>query len=170
YFATYMLQIDKVKLKLWYNGYNFAGSELQKVYNPFDILLFLDKNQQYQNYWFETGSPEFLIKLVQKNKYYFPNMENIIVMEDDLSNFDVDNIALTTLLFQTGYLTIKEETMLGMMRAYVLSYPNLEVKASLNSKLAEIGSSLEDKNSNLGRLAACISTSDIDGLKVPLYR
>jgi hypothetical protein len=164
YFAEYLEQIDKAKLKLWYNGYNFAGSEVQKVYNPFDILLFLDKNYQYQNYWFETGSPEFLIKLIQKNKYYFPNIENITAMEDDLSSFDVDNISLTTLLFQTGYLTIKNETMLGMMRAYVLGYPNLEVKASLNSKLAEIGSNVEDKNSNLSKLAACLATRNIDDL------
>lgn len=125
--------VDKAKLKHWYNGYNFAGSEEQKVYNPFDILLFCSNHFQYKSYWFETGSPSFLIKLIQKNKYYFPEMENVELMESSLSSFDVNNIGLTSLLFQTGYLTIKKNITMGMMYGYVLGYPNLEVKASLNN-------------------------------------
>ncbi|HLX54635.1 MAG TPA: AAA family ATPase, partial [Aquella sp.] len=163
-FKDFLVDVDKEQLKLWYNGYNFAGGEKQKVYNPFDILLFFYNNKQYRNYWFETATPTFLVKLLQHKNYYFPNLEKLVVGENSLSSFDVDNISLTTLLFQTGYLTIKEEAMLGMTRAYVLSYPNLEVKASLNSKLAEIGSSLEDKNLNLSKLAACLATKNIDDL------
>ena len=51
-------------VKLWYNGYNFLSD---KIYNPYDILLFLDKTE-YKNYWFETGSPSFLIKLIEENQ------------------------------------------------------------------------------------------------------
>lgn len=163
-FKDYLIDVDRAKLKLWYNGYNFAGSDAQKVYNPFDILLFLSNNKVYKNHWFGTGNPEFLIKLIQKNQYYFPNMEGITIEESDLSNFEVDNIALTTLLFQTGYLTIKETTTIGMQQAYVLGYPNLEVKASLNDKLAAIGSNVEHKQANKSKLATCLSGSDLNGL------
>src|SRR6185437_12271249 len=156
--------VDKAKLKLWYNGYNFDGTEEQKVYNPFDILLFFSESYNYKNYWFSTGNPEFLIKLIQKNKYYFPNMENVTVMEDSLGKFDVDDIPLTSLLFQTGYLTIKERATMGAMFGYVLSYPNLEVKASLNNQLALLGSTLEAKNANLNTLIDCLANNEIDKL------
>ncbi|MCC2624593.1 MAG: hypothetical protein K0R14_466 [Burkholderiales bacterium] len=156
--------VDKTKLKLWYNGYNFDGEEEQKVYNPFDILLFFSENYKYKNYWFSTGNPEFLIKLIQKNKYYFPNMENVTVMEDSLGTFDVDDMSLTALLFQTGYLTIKKRATIGEMFGYVLSYPNLEVKASLNNQLAILGSTPEAKNAGLNSLTDCLTNNKIDKL------
>jgi len=161
-FSDYLIEgsVDKAKLKLWYNGYNFTGSESQKVYNPFDILLFFSNSFQYKEYWFETGNPQFLIKLIQKNKYYFPEMENTEIVESDLSSFDIDNIPLPILLFQTGYLTIKKDIMFGNMRGFALTYPNLEVKASLNNKLAELGSSVGVKNTTLKTLLHCMRSSD----------
>jgi len=152
-------QVDKAKLKLWYNGYNFAGSAEQKVYNPFDILLFCNNNYQYRSYWFETATPTFLVRLIEREQYYIPDLEEVLVPESSLSSFDVDEITLTTLLFQTGYLTIKRVTQLGTQRAYVLGYPNLEVKASLNDKLATIGTSLQRKDQVLGRVAAVLLTN-----------
>ena len=162
-FADHLAEgnVDKTKLKLWYNGYNFTGTEHQKVYNPFDILLFFNKGFQYKEYWFETGNPQFLIKLIQKNHYYFPNMENTPIIESDLSSFDVDTIPLPTLLFQTGYLTIKKDIMLGTMRGFELTYPNLEVKSSLNNKLAALGSSVEIKNKTIIKLLGCLQSSDL---------
>lgn len=98
--------VDKQELKTWYNGYNFAGSEAQKVYNPFDILLFFDGNYEYRSYWFETATPTFLVKLLQSKHYFIPNLEKVTVSDNQLASFDIDNILLLTLLFQTGYLTI----------------------------------------------------------------
>lgn len=62
--------VDKAKLKLWYNGYRFGEKEEQKVYNPFDILLFCSNSYQYRSYWFETGTPSFLIKLIQEKNFF----------------------------------------------------------------------------------------------------
>lgn len=140
-FAEYLVDVDKATLKQWYNGYNFAGKEEQKVYNPFDILLFFSKNNEYRAYWFETATPTFLIQLIQKNRYYFPDLESVIVNPEELSSFDVENIPITTLLFQTGYLTVK--TVLNEIDGlnYELSYPNFEVKTSLNRHLAGLGDS-----------------------------
>lgn len=158
-------QVDKAKLKLWYNGYNFAGSAEQKVYNPFDILLFCNNNYQYRSYWFETATPTFLVRLIESEQYYIPDLEEVLVPESSLASFDVDEITLTTLLFQTGYLTIKRVTQLGTQMAYVLGYPNLEVKASLNDKLATIGTSLQRKDQVLGKVAGVLLSNKFADLK-----
>ena len=102
-FAERLVTVDLEKLKKWYNGYNFLGDS---VYNPFGILLFFSNYNTYKTYWFQTATPSFLIKLMQKNKYYIPKLENLEVTEEIIGSFDVDKINLETLLFQTGYLTI----------------------------------------------------------------
>jgi len=126
-FEDSLKDFDKEKVKQWYNGYAWLG---ERVYNPFDILLLFDK-KMFKPYWFETGTPTFLIKLLQKKKYYIPEIENLEVGDEILSNLDVDNIRIENLLFQSGYLTIKEfKEKYGI---YTLSYPNLEVRKSFNS-------------------------------------
>ena len=124
--------VDLVELKKWYNGYNFLGDG---VYNPFDILLFFSKGKSYRNYWFETGNPSFLIEVLKQKKYFLPNLEDVAVSESDLGSFDVDDIKIETLLFQTGYLTIKKVETLFNRRIYKLTYPNLEVRTALNETI-----------------------------------
>ena len=169
-FAEYLQNgnIDKQELKTWYNGYNFAGREEQKVYNPFDILLFFDSNYEYRAYWFETATPTFLVKLLQAKHYFIPNLEKVTVSDNQLSSFDIDNIPLLTLLFQTGYLTIDKPTKIGTQYAYVLRYPNLEVKASLNNSLLEIGAELNCKNQNSYDLSIALNENSFDQLKIIL--
>ena len=164
-FAEYLVDVDKDKLKLWYNGYNFAGTDKQKVYNPFDILLFISKGKEYRSYWFETATPTFLVKLMEARHYFVPELEEIIVSDKSLSAFDVDSINITTLLFQTGYLTVKEVITIGSQHGYILSYPNLEVKSSLNDSLADIGNSVESKSQNLALLDMRLKQNDIAGLE-----
>lgn len=115
-------------IKCWYNGYSFCG---EPVYNPFDILLYLDK-RQFRAYWFETGTPTFLIKLLFERRFSIPELEKFTVGEELIGAFDVDFIEPENLLFQSGYLTIKdyENTSSGVF--YTLTYPNKEVKVSLN--------------------------------------
>ncbi len=57
----------------------------------------------YRNYWFETATPSFLVKLMQQKQYFMPELEGLTVTDSSLSSFDVETIPLTTLLFQTGY-------------------------------------------------------------------
>jgi len=127
-FSDRLQDVDKEEVKRWYNGYSWLGG---KVYNPFDILLFLDK-KSFRSYWFETGTPTFLIRLFQKNAYYMPQLDEFTVGEELLSNIDIDYIFPENLLFQSGYLTIKEMVRAGSKNVYVLTYPNLEVRMSLN--------------------------------------
>jgi hypothetical protein len=126
-FSDRLIGVDIEALKLWYDGYNFLGD---RVYNPFDILLFLD-SKEFRNYWFETGSPSFLIKLISRNHYPMPNLERVEASESLLSSFDIDQIEIETLLFQTGSLTIKDRFRKGNRLTYRLTYPNIEVKSSL---------------------------------------
>ncbi len=110
------------EVKLWYNGYNFLGKE--KVYNPFSMLRFLS-NRRFANFWFETGTPSLLINLLRKRRVF--DVDNVVIGDDLIGSFSLENINQSTLLYQTGYLTIKED--LG--EGYVLTYPNLEVKKSM---------------------------------------
>lgn len=131
---------DFGKIQEWYNGYRWLG---EPVYNPFDILLFIQKGFVYDNYWFSTGTPTFLLKLIEKNKYYVPNLEHIVADGRILDSFDVDNIELETLMWQTGYLTIAEafETPRGM--TYQLKIPNKEVEIALIGTIADYLSKVE---------------------------
>ncbi len=136
-FKDYLLDVNLAELKTWYNGYNFLGTENQKVYNPFDILLFISNGNIYKNYWFETGTPTFLIKLLQKKNYYLPRLENVQIGDDELASFDINNLAIEVLLLQSGYLTIKDTQINNFDKtiSYILSYPNFEVRKSLNSSV-----------------------------------
>jgi hypothetical protein len=126
-FADYLEGIDLNEVRTWYNGYNWLG---EKVYNPFDILLFLD-SRRFSNYWFESATPTFLLKLLKDRKYPVPQLNNLRVGESLLGSFDVDHIEVENLLFQTGYLTLAGQETLGGMRRYTLRYPNQEVRQSL---------------------------------------
>jgi hypothetical protein len=127
-FEDRLKDFDKSKVKEWYNGYSWLG---ESVYNPFDILL-LFSEKRFRAFWFETGTLTFLIKMFMKNRYYIPELENLEVGEEILSNLDVDNIFPENLLFQAGYLTIKDYKVLGSKNVFKLSYPNFEVRMSFN--------------------------------------
>ena len=131
-FLPYLTDVDLEKLKIWYNGYNFLGD---KVYNPFDILLFIKNDCVFDNYWFNTGTPSFLIKLFQTKEYNLANFENLKVDKSILNSFDINRLNLETIMFQSGYLTIKEEIIKRNRIEYVLTYPNFETKMSFNDYL-----------------------------------
>ncbi len=133
-FLPYLDNVDLKKLKEWYNGYNFLKD---RVYNPYNILLFIQNEKKYKNYWFETGTPTFLIKLIQKSSYFLPNLSNLLVGEEILNSFDVNNIKLEVLLFQAGYLTIGEEFIEDDEIEYTLILPNKEVKIALNKYIIQ---------------------------------
>ena len=117
------------EVRTWYNGYSWLG---EPVYNPFDILLYLSK-KSFRPYWFETGTPSFLIKVMLERKYYLPNLSKLNVGEELIGSFDVDAITPENLLFQTGYLTIADKsTEIGDIR-YTLRFPNKEVQVSFNN-------------------------------------
>ena len=131
-FAPELPGLDRDEIRDWYNGYSWLGQE--KVYNPFDILL-LFRKRTFGAWWFETGTPAFLVETLFKRRVSSLSLDSMLSSSDLLSTFDVDDIATEALLFQTGYLTIAEEENLGGEPLYQLGYPNREVRQSLNRSL-----------------------------------
>jgi len=130
-FADYLKDVNLKEVKEWYDGYNFKGSDL---YNPYDVLMFLWQ-KEYRPYWFETGTPTFLLDLIKQKKYFLPDLENLEIAEVQLGEFQLNNIDLNALLFQTGYLTYKSEYRLGLYNYFRLKIPNIEVRLGLNDFL-----------------------------------
>ncbi len=134
-FSSQLQGVDMEKVREWYNGYNFLG---EPVYNPYDILLFIDNNFKYANYWFSTGTPTFLIKLIKGTNAFIPQIENLTVSASTLDSFDIENIRLEPVMFQAGYLTIDQENELEFGGfEYRLKLPNKEVTLSFNDMLIE---------------------------------
>jgi len=96
------------------------------VYNPWSILNLVDK-RQIKNYWFSSGHPEFLLRILKKGLFY--QLTDLTVNEILLDSFELENIDYRALLFQTGYLTIG--TADPVLHTYTLRYPNREIEESL---------------------------------------
>src|SRR5690554_3818188 len=134
-FAPELPGMDRDTIRTWYNGYRWGDAEVASVYNPFDVLLLFQK-REFGPYWFESATPTFLVDILRQRGVFTPELEQWETEYELLSQFDVDDISTDALLFQTGYLTIRnvEEPMLGY-RQYTLGFPNREVETSLNHAL-----------------------------------
>ena len=114
-----------LKLKEMYDGYHFSQNSIG-VYNPFSLLnAFSDR--EFQDYWFETGTPTLLVNVMKKTLFDVPTLsDNVVVSADDLSGMqDIINNPIP-LFYQTGYLTIKGYD--KEFKEYTLGFPNDEVK------------------------------------------
>ena len=131
-FAPELDGLDRELVREWYNGYNWDGEE--RVYNPFDILL-LFRRRKFRAWWFETGTPKFLVDTLLRRGVNAFALDGMVADDILLSSFDVEEIALEALLFQTGYLTIEASSQRIGNANYRLGYPNLEVRQSLNKTL-----------------------------------
>ncbi len=161
-FAPELAGLDRDAIRDWYNGYRWLGEE---VYNPFDILL-LFRRRKFGAYWFETGTPTFLLDTLFKRRVSSVRLDDMMGSSDLLSTFDVDEIATEALLFQTGYLTVTGEADLGGNRFYRLGYPNREVRQSLNESLLRyLVKDPTSQAANSVRLYRLLDARDFDGLK-----
>ncbi len=166
-FAPYLEGVDMEQVKRWYNGYNFLGDS---VYNPYDILLFIRNQRMFKNYWFETGTPKFLIELIKKNSYFIPRFNGLQVNESLVNSFDIENLDLETILFQTGYLTIKRLIQEDMEMVYELGFPNMEVQSSFaNSLLQSMTTGSEHVKIRL-ELLALLRSGDVASLEPAIKR
>jgi len=129
-FSEHLKGVDMEEVQRWYNGYNYFA---EAIYNPYDILQFIDNDCTFKNYWWETGNPGFLIEKLRLSNFYIPKLEDLIVGEETLNAFDVERIDLIALLWQTGYLTFKKMEFFDSGIEYTMKIPNLEVKNSLNN-------------------------------------
>ena len=111
------------RLREQYDGYHFRENSIG-VYNPFSLLNTFD-SLVFNDYWFETGTPTFLVKLLQQYDYELHDLKGIYVDGDTLSSVDEEYNDPIPVLFQSGYLTIAGyDSELG----YRLDFPNQEVE------------------------------------------
>ncbi len=119
-------------LKANYDGYHFTRQS-PDIYNPFS-LLWAFNNREIGAYWFQSGTPEFLIRRIQSGGGFLPEMFQETVEGRTLSASDISRTKPVALLYQTGYLTIKGYEDYDL---YHLGIPNLEVRKGLFDNLAE---------------------------------
>ena len=162
-FAPELAGLDRERIRDWYNGYHWLGEE--KVYNPFDILLLL-RRRRFGAYWFETGTPAFLVETLFERRISTVSLGETLGSDELLSAFDVEHIGTEALLFQTGYLTIESEEELGGETLYRLGYPNREVRQSLNrSLLRRLVQDTARQTANSVRLYRLLEANDFEGMK-----
>jgi hypothetical protein len=151
-------------IRTWYNGYSWDG--MTSVYNPFSTLLFFE-NGEFDNYWFRTGTPTFLIDILKSRNQIKPVLEPV---EADSSSFDSYNpagIGEISLLFQTGYLTVKHKSTIDIQPLYTLGIPNLEVRISFTKYLLNAYSNypVEQIQPLLFHMKQQIHNGDVSGLE-----
>ena len=122
------------EIKAWYDGYRFHAN-CESVYNPVSLAKFFESGGEFNNYWFSTGTPSFLMELVKKTKFDFDNILSKPVSSMAFNAFEIDKLDPLTLLLQTGYLTIRSMVKKYNMPWYWLDFPNREVSFSFNTSL-----------------------------------
>ena len=121
------------KLARLYDGYHFS-IESEGVYNPFSLLNAF-KSRLFRLYWFGTGTPTALVRYLKKEQTDLENISRENVREETLTDANFDNLKPVTLMYQTGYLTIKDYN--PEQFTYNLDYPNEEVKRGFVNSLSE---------------------------------
>ncbi|PID27452.1 MAG: AAA family ATPase [Candidatus Cloacimonadota bacterium] len=117
------------RIKFWYNGYSWDAKNF--VYNPYSVLN-LFNSLEFENFWFKSGTPTFLTKLIKEKDIDVKEYDNQInISRSVLDSYEISNIDTSVLLFQTGYLTIKEYIRDEEFVSFQMGYPNMEVRSSL---------------------------------------
>ena len=127
------------ELARMYDGYHFSDYA-DGVYNPFSVLNTFEACK-FDNYWFETGTPSFLVRYLRQGNYRLENITRNKVPVTVLKGVNSDKPGVITLLYQSGYLTIKAYD--PQDRLYTLGYPNKEVEDSFMESLSEYYTPIE---------------------------
>jgi hypothetical protein len=155
------------ELKKRYDGYHFA-KESADIYNPFSVLKTFG-NLDFAYYWFATGTPTFLVNTLRTQNYDIRKFEdNVIIAADSIMDYRVENQNLVPLLYQTGYLTIKEYRQ--NRDTFVLGFPNEEVKYGFLNELlpAFVRTPITTGNFSVIEFLQQIEDNDIDGFMTSL--
>ncbi|MGM9747978.1 MAG: AAA family ATPase [Candidatus Cryptobacteroides sp.] len=149
-------------LKEYYDGYHFSEDKVPGLYNPFSILNALDK-KKIESYWFETGTPTYLVELLKKHNYNLSYLEKEVLSSDALNSIDSTSSDPVPVIYQSGYLTItgydKEFSL------YKLGYPNKEVEEGFVKFLIPYYTNVEKTRSGfeISQFVLCIRNKDIEG-------
>jgi len=157
------------ELRRFYNGYRFSEEPL-RVYNPFGLLKHFNKNGKFLSYWYDTGTPTFLIKLIASQKINILDLSDMQVGDNDFHKYDIENMRAQPILYQSGYLTIKDYD--EEFELYTLDFPNVEVRSCFANSLLDHYMESSDETAgalNTG-LSQALLKGDIEGVINTLRR
>ena len=152
------------ELKRMYDGYHFSG-EGEGMYNPFSLLHCFNECK-FGNYWFESGTPTFLINKLNASKFDIRQFtDEVKVSESEIKDYRPENADPVPLFYQSGYLTIKSWN--RKQNSYKLTFPNAEVKYGFLNSLAPSYLHVEDKPApfNIDLLDDAVEEGDTDGMR-----
>ena len=149
-------------LKHWYDGYLFHP-EGEGMYNPYSILNAFD-DKEIKSYWFSTGTPTFLVNFLKEAHYFIPDLDgNVELDEEGLQTYRAVARDTLPILFQAGYLTIKEY--ISDLRLYRLGFPNDEVRYGFLHNLLPAYSDVQfgQTGVSVARFVQDIRKGNVDG-------
>ena len=120
-------------LQRCYNGYRFSKRQGDGVYNPYGLLLHFRHRGEFLPYWYETGTPKYLVDTIRKHGIGLLEEKDMYFTPEQFSTVDISSIEPALLLFQCGYLTIKKYDTTS--DKYILDYPNDEVRSAFSRSL-----------------------------------
>ena len=147
------------KLRRSYNGYRFSEEPL-KVYNPFGLLNHFESGK-FLSYWYDTGTPTFLVKLIIGQKINIVELGNMRVRREDFGKYDIENMRAAPLLYQSGYLTIADYD--KKRGRFTLDYPNDEVRSCFAGSLLEHYAPVPESEAVSGSLSMRLLDALYDG-------
>ena len=163
------IDVVKDEIKRWYNGYRFEKNA-KTVYNPVSLAQFFKSGGEFNNYWFATGTPTFLLDLIMKSKFDFSLSLGRPVSKSFFDAFEVTDLDPMVMLFQTGYLTIDraEQRLVPytkkVITEYYLHFPNMEVEESFNDSLLTYCTNVKKRDTQelMLNLVTAVGACDVD--------
>ena len=150
------------KIKRWYDGYKFS-IEGENVYNPVSFAKFIENHGYFRNYWFETGTPSILIKLFKSETFDLNKTLEEYYQEEIFTAFEPSRVSLIALMYQTGYLTIKEIKTIRDRLRYKLGLPNFEVEDSFyRYLLTSVNSRINAADSVYLQICDAVDENNVD--------
>lgn len=150
----------KTEIKAWYDGYRFEENA-ETVYNPVSLAKFFESGGKFNNYWFSTGTPSFLMELAKLKDFDFESALKESVPEVAFSAFEIGDIDPLALLLQTGYVTIKSTEKKFGQTWYFLDFPNREVSGAFSAYI--LNSYAGKTQTGVVKFTAEIATSLLNG-------
>ena len=150
----------RATLKKKYDGYCFSKRG-ERVYNPFSLIKVL-ANSEYDYYWFESATPEYVVKSLMHNFYPIPDLNDEVEIDSDsMQNFRYGGTDSIPLLFQSGYLTIKKH--LPQLGHFILGFPNEEVRQGFLKNLLPYYTAVDDSliSKSIGNVNRALLSGDI---------
>ena len=138
------------RILAWFDGYSWDGET--KLLNPFSLLSFLDQ-KKFSAFWYASGTPRFLLDYIKKQPESFSSLKNAEITENMLDAVNLDNIMVSSMLFQTGYLTVKEIPPTQYAPVYLVDIPNFEVKDAFNHHALSSLTERDDEYTGRAKLA-----------------